>query len=427
MREGLKGDLMDSKKEWQARVDEEGRLVLSPEFAAYYGLKLGGEVRIEEGGGGLKFNRPVTHLAKVYVEPTNACNLECRTCIRNIWDEPIGHMDGKTFDRIIEGLQPFSPKPTVFFGGFGEPLFHEGIVDMVARVKALGASVELITNGTLLTQKMSKELIEAGLDVLWVSLDGATPESYADVRLGAALPEVLANLKRFRDIRMEAQLLKPEIGIVFVAMKRNINDLPSLLRTGNRLDASRFLVTNVLPYTEELREEILYSRALMDIIYQPPLQVPHVKLPKIDVDRIAKKSLYHALRDEGLSVSIGDSILGEESDRCPFIKSGSTAISWEGNLSPCLPLMHSFFSFLDDRKRASRRHVIGNVAEKSLHDLWNAPEYVAIRERVQAFSFSHCVFCAGCELSLANEEDCRGNTFPTCGGCLWAQGVVQCP
>jgi len=44
--------------------------------------------------------------------------------------------------------------------------------------------------------------------MLWVSLDGATPDSYADVRLGAALPEVLANLKSFRNIRMEAQLLQ---------------------------------------------------------------------------------------------------------------------------------------------------------------------------------------------------------------------------
>ncbi len=28
---------------------------------------------------------------------------------------------------------------------------------------------------------------------------------------------------------------------------------------------------------------------------------------------------------------------------------------------------------------------------------------------------------------LLNEEDCFGNTFPTCGGCLWAQGVIRCP
>jgi len=26
-----------------------------------------------------------------------------------------------------------------------------------------------------------------------------------------------------------------------------------------------------------------------------------------------------------------------------------------------------------------------------------------------------------------NEEDCFANPFPTCGGCLWAMGVIQCP
>jgi MoaA/NifB/PqqE/SkfB family radical SAM enzyme len=418
---------MNCRSESKTYVDEKGRLVLPAEVMFEYGLKPGSQICIEKKADGLSLRTPITHLRKVYIEPTNRCNLECRTCIRNVWDEPLGKMSSTTFDRIVEGLRSFSPPPTIFFGGFGEPLAHPDIVGMVARVKALGAPVELITNGTLLNQEMSRRLIEAGLDMLWVSLDGATPESYADVRLGAALPEVLANLKHFRDIRTEKHLLTPEIGIVFVAMKRNITDLPSVLKIGSQLDVMRFLVTNVLPYNEELKGEILYSQAMMDMIYQPPLLVPHVKLPKIDVDQIAWKSLYNALRSEGQSVSIGDSILGEESDRCPFIKSGATAISWEGNLSPCLPLMHSYFSFLDDRRRASRRHVIGNLVERSLHDLWNTPEYMALRERVQAFTFSHCVFCAGCELSWANEEDCRGNTFPTCGGCLWAQGVIQCP
>jgi len=418
---------MDRRREFRAHVDAEGRLVLPTELVSQYGVKPGAQIRIEENRNGLHLRPSVNHLRKVYIEPTNACNLKCRTCIRNIWEEPLGQMSQRTFARTIEGLRAFSPVPAVFIGGFGEPLAHPDIVKMVIQAKSLGASVELITNGTLLTQDMSHKLIEAGLDLLWVSIDGTTPSSYADVRLGAALPEVLANIKCFRDMRIEAWLLKPEIGIVFVAMKRNIHDLPSLLQIGSRLDVTRFLVTNVLPYNEELRDEILYSRALMDIIYQPPLQVPDVKLPKIDVDQVARAPLYETLRLEGQSVSIGESILGEASDRCPFIESGATAISWEGNLSPCLPLMHSYVSFLDDRRRASRHHVIGNILEKSLQDLWNTEEYVTLRNRVQAFTFSHCIFCAGCELSLANEEDCRGNRFPTCGGCLWAQGVIQCP
>jgi len=71
--------------------------------------------------------------------------------------------------------------------------------------------------------------------------------------------------------------------------------------------------------------------------------------------------------------------------------------------------------------------VVGSVIECDLIELWNDPEYVAFRERVQLFDFSPCTFCGGCEMAESNEEDCFGNPFPTCGGCLWAQGVIRCP
>ena len=259
----------------EATIDDEGRLVLPAEIVKQYELRKGTKILVKTKADGLYLYQPATHLSKIYIEPTNHCNLECRTCMRNAWDEPLGEMGSDTFARIVEGMHSFSLPPTVFFGGLGEPLAHPDIVEMVSQVKALGSSVELITNGTLLTKPLSKQLIDAGLDVIWVSLDGATPESYADVRLGAALPKVLANLAGFRELRLVKDLseffmdhyLTPQIGIVFVAMKRNIADLPAVIRLGNRLGARRFLVTNVLPYTVEMRDEILYSRAFNDGIY----------------------------------------------------------------------------------------------------------------------------------------------------------------
>ncbi len=86
----------------------------------------------------------------------------------------------------MEGFSAFSPRPTVFLGGFGEPLFHSNILEMVWGAKKQGTSAQLITNGTLLSKEISKGLIEAELDFLWVSIDGASAESYADVRLDAA-------------------------------------------------------------------------------------------------------------------------------------------------------------------------------------------------------------------------------------------------
>ena len=92
-----------------------------------------------------------------------------------------------------------------------------------------------------------------------------------------------------------------------------------------------------------------------------------------------------------------------------------------------MPLMHDHDSYLDETPRHSRRYVIGNISEHNLDKLWEKPDYVNFRRHVQKFDFSPCTTCGGCELRETNEEDCFGNTFPTCGACLWAQSVIQCP
>ena len=101
-------------------------------------------------------HRPVTHLTKVYIEPTVACNLDCITCFRNAWDQPIGRMTEETFERILAGLKEMDPIPSVYFGGIGEPLFHPKPSNGSAVSRELGVKVELITNGTILTEKKSR-------------------------------------------------------------------------------------------------------------------------------------------------------------------------------------------------------------------------------------------------------------------------------
>jgi MoaA/NifB/PqqE/SkfB family radical SAM enzyme len=102
-------------------------------------------------------------------------------------------------------------------------------------------------------------------------------------------------------------------------------------------------------------------------------------------------------------------------------------IAWNGDASPCWPLMHNHTSYLHGKPRKVNKHIIGSVRERSLEELWLDQAYLNYREKVQRFAFAPCTFCGGCELSEANEEDCMGNEAPACGGCLWAQGVIQCP
>ena len=425
---------MKPKTEKHVCVDEQGRLVVPAGIAFQYGLRPGVQVSVDNKDLVLKVHPSINRLAKVYVEPTNRCNLDCTTCMRNDWNEALGRMDRSTFEKIIEELRSVSPAPAVFFGGLGEPLMHSRIVEMVAAAKSFSPSVELITNGTLLDVAMSNRLMDAGLDMLWVSLDGATPESYADVRLGATLPKVLENLAAFHQARLARNMSrdcrcaegyniyeKPLIGIVFVAMKRNINDLPALLGMCHRYAVSRFMVSNVLPYTKDMCSETLYSKTIMET-----QALTRLELPRMDVDEVTGKALGEASRT-GYNLTVGGANPLEASNRCPFIHSGATAISWDGNVSPCVPLLHTHVRFVNERAHSCRSYVIGNVNERSLKEIWRDPEYTQFRERVQLFEFSPCTICGGCDLSENNEEDCQGTPFPTCGTCPWAQGVVQCP
>ncbi len=410
-----------------AEVDENGRLTLPPEIMARFGLQPGAKVRLDEGENFVRMHRPVTHLTKVYIEPTVACNLDCITCFRNAWDQPIGRMSDETFESILAGLKKMDPIPSVYFGGIGEPLFHTKTIEWIRRVKELGVKVELITNGTILTEKMARDLIATGLDVLWVSIDGASPETYADVRLGAELPVIIANLKRFTKLRPANHFPKPEIGIAFVAMKRNIADLPKVIQIGKSLKAKYYSVSNLQPATLEMQGDLLYERTTRDIAYMKAPNLPRLSLPKMDFDESTRDVLFDVF-NSGLNISYAGNNWGGANDVCNFVENGTMSIAWTGDVSPCWPLMHTHMSYLHGKPRLAKKHVIGNVKEESLEEIWLSPEYVAYRERLHNFVFAPCTFCGGCDLSEVNEEDCLGNVVsPVCGGCLWAQGVIQCP
>ena len=111
-------------------------------------------------------------LSKLYIEPTTQCNLQCRTCIRNSWDEPIGSMDMAVYRKLISDIKEFSTLNALAFWGIGEPLAHPEIVNMVALAHEMGLKTEVITNGHLLDEYMAKGFIQAGLDTLVVSVDG---------------------------------------------------------------------------------------------------------------------------------------------------------------------------------------------------------------------------------------------------------------
>jgi pyruvate-formate lyase-activating enzyme len=140
---------------------------------------------------------------RIYIESTNVCNLECIMCPTglHIDTRPKGFMDFDLFTAIVDEIAPFAQ--AIVLHSWGEPLLHPRIVEMVAYAKAKRLWVELSTNATRLDEPMSRALIGAGLDRIYMSMEGLTKETYERVRVRGHFEEVLRNIERFIELKRE--------------------------------------------------------------------------------------------------------------------------------------------------------------------------------------------------------------------------------
>ncbi len=366
-------------------------------------------------------------LTKLYVEITTTCNLDCPICVRRAWNEPIGLMPLETFAALMEQVAKLPRPPVVHLSGYGEPMSHPDFLEMVRLAKAAGAKVEATTNGTLLTRPVAQALVDLQMDRLVVSIDGACPELYDVLRPPASLGLVVDNLRwlmRFR-IRRAGRHGKPHLALAFVAMKRNAAELSKLPAMASRVGAYEILVSNLVPHTAEMEQEILYEQALRSCAFRASRFVPELSLPKLDVDEPILAPLQQVFASR-VSVSLLDASLSGRNDYCRFAQEGYAAIRWNGEVSPCLSLLHNHPEYIRGRRKDVTHFSLGNVTGQPLGDIWESEVFSQFRQRLREFHFSPCTTCGGCERFPYNFEDCTGNTFPTCGGCLWAQGFVQC-
>ncbi len=369
-------------------------------------------------------------IRKVYVEPTNACNLACATCVRHAWDEPEGFMAWDAFRAVVEGLAAArggsgDAAATVAFMGLGEPLLHPRFLDMVRLAKERGLRVEVTTNALLLERNLAEALVDAGLDQLVVSIDGASAEAFGRVRSGASLTRVVENVRYLHDHRGPYYGPRVRVGIEFVAMRSNVRELPGLNRLAAQIGASFVIVSNVLAYNPELVGETLYDRGATAGSGPATSATPRWTLPRMDADEEVGAALGEALRTV-TQVSILDHDLASANARCPFVHADACAVAWHGGASPCPPLLHTYRCFLlGRREKVMTRWEVGRLPAEPLDAIWAKPEYVAFRERVRDFDFPPCTDC-DCELAAGNLEDCVGNPHPVCGDCLWARGIIRC-
>jgi radical SAM protein with 4Fe4S-binding SPASM domain len=182
---------------------------------------------------------------EIQVEVTGACNLRCAMCLvsyRPALSRRSGAMDLESFRELVDQLPELEQ---VTMQGLGEPLLAPDFFPMLEYLAGRGIRMGFNTNGTLLTRDRAERLVELGVDWIHVSLDGAEAETYEAIRARSSFQRVRDNVRGLVEAKRRAGTEKPELELVFVAMRRNVDELPQLVRLAADWGVGRVWVQNL--------------------------------------------------------------------------------------------------------------------------------------------------------------------------------------
>ena len=184
------------------------------------------------------------------IETTNVCNLDCIMCPRTVLIarneySKLGFMHFDVYRKIIDEGEKYN-LPSVKLQYLGEPLAHPDIAKQIKYAKDAGiVDVMFNTNATLLTEKKSHEILEAGIDALFFSFDSMDRDTYNKIRLGASYDKVLKNIHRFIEIKNKYGYEKVHTRVSMTVMKPDIESIEQFQKYWLKyVDAAGFGIYN---------------------------------------------------------------------------------------------------------------------------------------------------------------------------------------
>jgi len=155
-------------------------------------------------------------------------------------------------------------------------------------------------------------------------------------------------------------------------------DLPELPRLATRVVAVEIMVSNLIPHTPEMEQEILYKDSLTACTYRASPWVADMSLPKIDLNGGTTGALAGILASRA-SLSWLDNSLSARNDYCRFAQEGYAAVRWDGEVSPCMSLLHDHPEYIHQRRKDVSHYGLGYISEQSLHDIWASLGFTSFR------------------------------------------------
>ncbi len=167
---------------------------------------------------------------RMYIESTNLCNLGCVMCPTGLKQvtRAKGYMDFDLFTSIVDEMAPWVKATTLHI--WGEPLMHKRIFDMVAYTRKKGLRSEISTNATLLDERKSKGLLDAGLSTIYLCLDGFRPETYEAIRVKADYEKTNENIRRFLELKQKQGDGGPYVNLQIIQMEQTMSEIDEFVQ-----------------------------------------------------------------------------------------------------------------------------------------------------------------------------------------------------
>jgi MoaA/NifB/PqqE/SkfB family radical SAM enzyme len=160
----------------------------------------------------------------VQIESTNICNAKCVFCPRDEMHRAQGVMSRELFRKIVDECAGLGITH-VRMHNYGEAFLDRHLTEKVRYAKDKGIKeVGMISNGSLITEKVARAVIEAGLDAINISVDAGGKEVFEQTRIGLNYDKVIANIERLVRIRSELGRNHPKLILSFVRQNNSADE-----------------------------------------------------------------------------------------------------------------------------------------------------------------------------------------------------------
>ena len=305
----------------------------------------------------------------VQIEVTSRCLTRCVMCPRVALADEWREMDlpWVAFQRIA---RIFDRTEHVHLQGWGEPLLHPRLFEMIVLAKSAGCRVGLTSNGMRLDLETGTRLLGLGLDLIAISIAGATRHTHESLRVGSDFSLIVENVRQLLALRAGQETKRPKVEFSYIMTQGNMSELPEAVELAKTLGVDELYAINldypVTPAHENVR-----------VFGYPPLRDGFART----VEEARERARRIGLTFRACSLDL------EEVAVCEANPTRILFISSDGWVSPC-PYMglagrSDIPRSFDGQSLRVARLRFGNVMDQDLMEIWKSPAYRALRRQFE--------------------------------------------